>query len=164
MQTSIAACALAYIRNEMVSHGAVPFGAIFSALQLTSVSFLWSMEFWGSSLSFDGRRRFIFVPFIPFCVLSVGAVGPSVAISMIPRPTDYQVATCIHFYAPQLYTEMLPDRLSAERSSPLCGATSTIVGDVNMTSCLSSDWISLLLFLGQRDSMYMDYGRRYSFA
>lgn len=158
MQTSIVSCALAYIRNEMVSQSGVPFGAIFSALQLISVSSMWSMKFWGSVLSFNGRRHLMYMLFIPFCVLLVGAFEPSSAISMIPRPADYHIAAATQFLELELYSTVFPDQLSAKGLSPLCNNTSDTVGDPHMTSCPSRDWTSLLVHLRQNEETFMRFG------
>ena len=48
IQASLAATLLAYLRYELVHGNRLPFGALFSGLQITQFSYLWSMEFWGS--------------------------------------------------------------------------------------------------------------------
>ncbi|KAI4193729.1 MAG: hypothetical protein LQ350_008192 [Teloschistes chrysophthalmus] len=47
-QASLAAIVFSYIRHEMVQGQGIPLGALFSGLQLSQASYLWSMEFWGS--------------------------------------------------------------------------------------------------------------------
>lgn len=87
LQASIATVAFAYVRHEMLSENDVPFGAIFSALQITNLSYLWSLEFWAAATapSFQGRRKYIFVVFVAFSVLLAATVGPSITVALIPR-------------------------------------------------------------------------------
>ena len=46
IQASLAAIVLGYVRHELVLGQGLPFGILFSALQVNQVSYLWSMEFW----------------------------------------------------------------------------------------------------------------------
>lgn len=48
MQASIAAIVFSFVRSKMALGEGLPFGALFSALQIDQISYLWSMEFWGS--------------------------------------------------------------------------------------------------------------------
>lgn len=50
-QASIAAVVFSFVRYEMSLGQGLPFGAIFSGLQVSQASYLWSMEFWGSVCS-----------------------------------------------------------------------------------------------------------------
>ena len=48
IQASLAAIVFSYIRHEIVLGQGIPLGALFSGLQLSQASYLWSSEFWGS--------------------------------------------------------------------------------------------------------------------
>jgi len=59
MQASIAIVVLAYIRWQLTMIGSLPFGALFSMLQATQPSYLWSQEFIASTTAtcFQSTQR-----------------------------------------------------------------------------------------------------------
>ena len=87
IQASLAAIVFSYIRHEMVLGQGVPLGAMFSGLQLSQASYLWSSEFWGSlrSKSLPLRRRCCLVVVIVGAIALAAVVGPSSAILLVPR-------------------------------------------------------------------------------
>ena len=89
-QASIAAVVFSYVRHEMSLGQGLPFGALFSGLQVSQLSYLWSMEFWGSICSkhLPIRRRIGMAVVITLAFVLAAAVGPSSAILLIPR-LDY---------------------------------------------------------------------------
>ena len=89
-QASIAAIVFSYVRHEMSLGQGLPFGALFSGLQVSQLSYLWSMEFWGSICSkhLPIRRRIGMAVVIISAFILAAAVGPSSAILLIPR-LDY---------------------------------------------------------------------------
>jgi hypothetical protein len=91
MQASISTIAVAYIRRELVSGQWMPLGALFSALQIDRLSYLWSMELWATLTAscLQSHRKALFVFFIPAGILLAAAVGPSSAMAMIPRAIVY---------------------------------------------------------------------------
>ena len=90
IQASLAAIVLGYVRHELVLGDGLPFGTLFSGLQINQISYLWSMEFWGSvgskSLAFH-RKMILFMFLVVVFILAAGA-GPSAAVLLIPR-RDY---------------------------------------------------------------------------
>lgn len=86
-QASLAAVVFSYVRYEMSLGQGLPFGALFSALQLSQASYLWSMEFWGSICSrhLPVRRRVGMVLVVTAAIVLAATVGPSSAILLIPR-------------------------------------------------------------------------------
>lgn len=90
MQISIAEILFTIIRHELVN-GFVPLGMLMAPLQHTQVNYLWSMEFWSTLTSYQAHhgwlRRLIYLALIPVLIALSALVGPSSAISMIPRPT-----------------------------------------------------------------------------
>ena len=86
-QASLAAIVFSYVRYEMLLGQGLPFGALFSALQLSQASYLWSMEFWGSisSRHLPIRRRAGMVLIVSAAITLAATVGPSSAILLIPR-------------------------------------------------------------------------------
>lgn len=48
IQASLGAIIFSFVRYELAIGQGLPFGALFSGLQLNQISYLWSMEYWGS--------------------------------------------------------------------------------------------------------------------
>lgn len=86
-QASLAAIVFTYVRHEMLLGQGLPLGALFSALQVSQVSYLWSMEYWGliCSQHFPLRKRLYMMFVITIAVILAATVGPSSAILLIPR-------------------------------------------------------------------------------
>ena len=86
-QASIAAVVFSYVRYELSLGQGLPFGALFSGLQVSQASYLWSMEFWGSicSKNLSFRRKIGMAATIAIAILLAATVGPSSAILLIPR-------------------------------------------------------------------------------
>ena len=87
IQASIAAVVFCYIRSEMALGSGIPFGLLFSGLHVTQISYLWSMEFWGSvnsGLHRNHRKLLLsLLVFLSICLATV--CGPSSAVLLIPR-------------------------------------------------------------------------------
>lgn len=110
MQASLAAITFSYVRYEMALGDGLPFGALFSGLQITQVSYLWSMEFWGSlsSHAISIRRKLAMIAIITVSFTLAAAVGPSSAILLIPR-LDYWPAGRTHIWVNATFDEIWPD-------------------------------------------------------
>ena len=91
MVASLSQLVLHLVRNELTSGDGLPFGALVSGLQFSQLSYLWSLEFWGlaTSPSFLWWRKMRFMILIVVCVTLAASVGPSSAIAMIPRSSDW---------------------------------------------------------------------------
>jgi hypothetical protein len=141
MQASIATVVFAYIRHELITHD-MPFGALFSAFQITTLNYLWSLEFWGSLTSphLRGRRKIVFLAFVPLSILLAASVGPSLAIALIPRHVDFPAGrTWLWLNITQ--NGMFPAYLTVNDVPPDCASSSTLslVGN----DCPSSEWPTL---------------------
>lgn len=86
-QASLAAIVFSYVRYEMSLGQGLPFGALFSGLQISQASYLWSMEFWGSICAkhLSVRRKIGMVLIVIIAIVLAATVGPSSAILLIPR-------------------------------------------------------------------------------
>ena len=86
-QASIAAAVFSYVRYELSLGQGLPFGALFSGLQTSQASYLWSMEFWASvsSNNLSLRRKFGMIVTITIAIVLAATVGPASAILLIPR-------------------------------------------------------------------------------
>ena len=65
----------------------LPFGALFSGLQISQISYLWSMEFWGllRGDQLNIKRKLSVVAVMGICFILAAAAGPSSAVLLIPR-------------------------------------------------------------------------------
>lgn len=110
-QASLAAIVFSYIRYEMSLGQGLPFGAMFSGLQISQASYLWSMEFWGSICSkhLPVRRRIGMVLIIVVAIVLAATVGPSSAILLIPR-LEYWPAGATNIWLNATSQDLWPDR------------------------------------------------------
>ncbi|KAH0172184.1 hypothetical protein KCU67_g1843, partial [Aureobasidium melanogenum] len=85
-QASLGSAVFVYLRALYTGPESVPFGALFAGLQITRVSYLWSLEFAGvvTSRNFKRARKFVFLVLIPLTVAIAVAIGPSIAIALTP--------------------------------------------------------------------------------
>lgn len=91
MQISLVTVSVALLQYLLVFENFVPFGAVFSAYQVTSLYYLWSSEFFAAltTSEFSGATFVAFAFFVPFTILLAAAVGPSSAIAMQPRQVNF---------------------------------------------------------------------------
>ncbi len=110
-QASLAAIVFSYIRYEMALGQGLPLGALFSGLQISQASYLWSMEFWGSicSQSLPTRRKIGMVLIVSVAIVLAATVGPSSAILLIPR-LDYWPAGATDVWLNSTSQALWPDR------------------------------------------------------
>lgn len=87
MQASLTSVYLAFIRHRVLSTNQSPLGGFLGPLQVSNVSYLWSLEFWGAlTASWSGLFDKSILFSVTFIVVAIGAlVGPSGAVLMIPR-------------------------------------------------------------------------------
>ena len=90
IQGSLAAILFCYVRCELALGDGLPFGSLFSGLQVSQISYLWSMEFWGSVCSekLSPYRKARLLTVVVLCVALSAITGPLSAILLIPR-LDY---------------------------------------------------------------------------
>ena len=90
IQASLATIVLAYVRHELMLGNGLPFGALFSGVQIGQISYLWSKEFWGSvgSRSVPYQRKLAFLPLVLLAFILAAGAGPSTAVLLVPR-RDY---------------------------------------------------------------------------
>lgn len=111
IQASLATIIFSYVRHEMVLGNGLPFGALFSGLQVNQLSYLWSMEFWGSvgSHHLSIRKKIGTMVFISVCFILAAVAGPSSAILLIPR-LDYWPAGSTNIWVNATVNDIWPDR------------------------------------------------------
>lgn len=121
MQASIATIILSYIRYQTCASKGMPFGAIFGALQLYQVSYLWSVELWSAitSKNFQPRKKICFVVLIFVCITVTATAGPSSANLLIARQGIWQ-RTSSYLAINATFQEIWPSRLGDESISGNC--------------------------------------------
>lgn len=110
IQASIAAVLFSCIRYELAFGEGMPFGLLLSGLQITQVSYLWSMEFWGSLRSGlrCSIRRFLTLVLVALCILLASVCGPSSAVLLIPR-SQYWPGGNTDIWINGTYAELWPN-------------------------------------------------------
>lgn len=95
----------------MVLGKGIPFGALFSGLQINQISYLWSMELWGSMSSnyLSVWRRMIMLVFITLCFMLAAVAGPSSAILLIPRLSNWPAGST-HIWVNATFNDIWPSR------------------------------------------------------
>lgn len=87
MQASIATVVLSAIRAQVLQKEAFPLGGLVAPYNTYSVTYLWSLEFWGcviaSGVAF--KRRIWFATTLTLALLLTALLGLSTAFLMIPR-------------------------------------------------------------------------------
>ena len=89
----------------------LPFGALFSGLQISQASYLWSMEFWrtASSKHLPVYRRIGIISVITIAISLAAVIGPSSAILLIPR-LAYWPAGSTDIWLNATFQDIWPDR------------------------------------------------------
>jgi hypothetical protein len=93
MQLSLGTMLLSLVRNATIDGGNLPLGFFIAPARINDLSYLWSLELWGSLTSrFRGNWRTVLLAVAaPAGVVLAAIVGPSGAVLMIPRPVeDYE--------------------------------------------------------------------------
>lgn len=111
---SLSAVIFSYVRYELMLGVGIPFGALFSGLQVSQASYLWSMEFWGSvcSKSVSWRRKLCLILVIAVSLFLGAVAGPSSAILLIPK-LDYWPAGTTNIWLNVTSDNLWPARLAA---------------------------------------------------
>jgi hypothetical protein len=105
MQASISAMLLDFIRSQTFdSH--LPFGFLFAPTQISTASYLWSLDYWSALTAPEiPRKSRLVTGLLAFFALALAAlVGPSSAVAMIPR----QISSSRDFHTTELLLEKPP--------------------------------------------------------
>ncbi|KAL8829748.1 MAG: hypothetical protein Q9170_006034, partial [Blastenia crenularia] len=142
MQSSLAVIVFAYLRHVLFRGDALPIGAMLSGLQLTQVSYLWSMELWGITLSnIPVRRKITVMTVIIVTVMLASTVGPSSAILMIPN-LNYWPAGSTHIWMNVTAKDLWPSKLDGSMIPTYCSQAPNV-----SNICPSSEWQSISDYL-----------------
>ncbi|KAI4194521.1 MAG: hypothetical protein LQ350_007728 [Teloschistes chrysophthalmus] len=142
MQSSLAVIVFGYVRHVIFTGSALPIGALLSGLQLTQVSYLWSMELWGiASAKIPWRRKVAVMTLIIVAVLLASTVGPSSAILLIPN-LNYWPAGSTGIWMNVTAQDLWPSRLDGSSIPADCLQAPNITN-----GCPSSEWESISDYL-----------------
>ncbi|KAI4268412.1 MAG: hypothetical protein L6R38_007850 [Xanthoria sp. 2 TBL-2021] len=142
MQSSLAVIVFCYVRHVLFSGDALPIGAFLSGLQLTQISYLWSMELWGiASAKIPLRRRLGVMSMIIIAVLLASTVGPSSAILLIPN-LSYWPAGSTHIWLNTTAADLWPSRLDGSMVPSYCSQAANV-----SSICPASEWHALSDYL-----------------
>lgn len=110
-QASLAAIIFCYIRSQITLGQGLPFGALFSGLQISQASYLWSIGFWGSisSKHLPIKRRISMILIVTLVIVLAATIGPSSAVLLIPR-LDYWPAGATDIWLNITSQALWPDR------------------------------------------------------
>lgn len=142
IQASLAAVVFTYVRHELALGVGLPFGALFSGLQISQVSYLWSMEFWGSASSSKAplQRKLCLILLILVTAALAATAGPASALAMIPR-LGYWPAGKTHIWLNGTKDDIWPSFLD----DSLVPASCANVDDRwEQNLCPSNGWRSIL--------------------
>ena len=122
-----------FIRYELSLGAGLPFGALFSGLQVSQASYLWSIEFWGTAYSeqLPFRRRLGIISVISIAILLATTIGPSSAILLIPR-LDYWPAGSTDIWLNATFQDLTAGPISTKFR--FFGSTSHLQGTVKQVT------------------------------
>lgn len=114
IQASLSAIIFSYVRYELVLGDGIPFGALFSGLQISQASYLWSMEFWGTiySQNIPAKSRLRLISVIAASIFLAAVTGPSSVILLVPR-SDYWPAGSTDIWINITSSSLWPARLAS---------------------------------------------------
>ncbi|KAL8902718.1 MAG: hypothetical protein Q9207_004430 [Kuettlingeria erythrocarpa] len=163
IQASLAAILFSYVRHELSLGEGIPFGSLFSALQVSQISYLWSMEFWGTIRSghCSLRKKMYLLTMIAVILVLAASSGPSSAVLLIPR-LSFWPAGKTSIWVNITSEDLWPSRLDDSNVDRSCAtAQSNTYGN----ACPSSEWERIYGFLHQMGQMLpQEYIDRYRIA
>ena len=91
IQSSLAAMLLDFIRTQALGESSLPLGRFLAPYRMTDISYLWSLDFWGSITSNVTRswQGIVSIVVVVASFLMAALVGPASAVAMIPRLTNF---------------------------------------------------------------------------
>ncbi|KUJ09103.1 uncharacterized protein LY89DRAFT_724626 [Mollisia scopiformis] len=145
MVASIACIVFSYLRYQLTLGDGLPLGATIAGLELTRISYLWSLGFWGALMSpnFSLKQKVQFVLVVVPAIVLVATVGPSSAVCMIPR-TSYWPAGSTDIWINGTYDELYSTFVDASGVPSTCANTSIAAG---LDGCPSNSWQGLLNYI-----------------
>lgn len=159
MVASLGSAAFSYLRYHLTLGDGLPFGAVFSGLQMYQLAYLWSPEFWGSvsSRHIALRNKISLILVIILTVVLASTVGPASAACMIPRPGNWPAGKSFLSFNGSLI-DLYPTILRADDVPESCSNTTFMTLWKPRRRCPSDGWQDLLSNL----ETVVDSGRNFS--
>jgi hypothetical protein len=87
LQTSLATIVIAFVRQQALGDSGLPLGGLLAPAHTTQISYLWTLDLWGSLTSkhFRSFRNCWLALLIVLVIILGSLVGPSGAVLLIPR-------------------------------------------------------------------------------
>ncbi|KAL8787422.1 MAG: hypothetical protein Q9213_002199 [Squamulea squamosa] len=87
VQASIASIVFSVVRRDLALGKGLPFGLLFSGLQVSQISYLWSVELWGAMKAefLHPSRKLALFTLLTGSILLASTSGPASAVLLIPR-------------------------------------------------------------------------------
>ncbi|KAL8835187.1 MAG: hypothetical protein Q9170_003433 [Blastenia crenularia] len=138
IQASIGSIMFSAIRREL-GHG-LPFGFLFSGLQVTQVSYLWSMELWGAlrAGTINPWRRITMFVLLAGCILLAATSGPASAVLLIPRQQLWPAGRT-HLWINITEDQLWPPRIDGTSIPQAC----LKIGEEASNMCPASEWYAI---------------------
>ena len=135
INASLTTVILSYIRHELLKDSGLPFGATVAGLQFKEISYLWSMEFWGTVLASWKKRwdKMVLILFIFTCAALAVSAGPASATLMRPRNDSWPAG------GTDFWLALPPDQLYSTNASATQVAASCMI-DTGDLGCPSGGW------------------------
>ncbi|KAL8796431.1 MAG: hypothetical protein Q9182_007385 [Xanthomendoza sp. 2 TL-2023] len=115
IQASLTTIMFSAIRRELAYGNGLPFGFLFPGLQITQISYLWSMELWGATKADSvnlTRRTGLFVLVIGSILLAT-TCGPASAILLTPRMQQWPAGST-HIWVNATKDQLWPTKSARE--------------------------------------------------
>ncbi len=113
IEASLSAVIFSYVRYELMLGDGIPFGALFSGLQVSQASYLWSMEFWGTVGSNNvSSKKLRLLVVVATSVFLAAIAGPASAVLLVPR-LDYWPAGSTNIWINITSDSLWPARLAS---------------------------------------------------
>lgn len=121
VQASIAAIIFSAVRRELALGKGIPFGLLFSGLQVSQISYLWSVELWGAVRAEFPRplRKAALVTLVAGGIILAVASGPASAVLLIPR-LQLWPAGHTHIWINATADQLWPARIDGSTISQEC--------------------------------------------
>lgn len=111
IQSSIAAMLLDVVRHKIPGKSSLPLGVFIAPYRLTDLSYLWSLEYWGSlrAANLSKLYRALLCLGLMLAVVLASVVGPATAVAIVPRNLELSVWKESAFFEPRM--ELFPEKV-----------------------------------------------------
>ncbi|KAL8754912.1 MAG: hypothetical protein Q9184_004957 [Pyrenodesmia sp. 2 TL-2023] len=140
IQASITTIIFSAIRRDLAHGKGLPFGLLFSGLQVSQLSYLWSVELWGAMRADFQRplRKMGLFTLVVGGIMVAVASGPASAILLIPR-VQLWPAGITHIWINATADQIWPARIDGTNIPETCSTVGLEASNV----CPASEWYAV---------------------